>query len=359
MTAICLVMIVRNEAAVIERCLRSVYPVISRWCIVDTGSTDNTIELVKNCLQDLPGDIYQRPWKNFGHNRTEAIQLAAGKADYNLTIDADETLEGDLRTSEPAKDIYIARFDAGEYSYWRPILFRNDGGFYYKGPVHEELTREQPSTRAKLKGVTGKVFDHISARGGNEKYKRDIELLLTALEDEPHNSRYWFYLAQSHRDSGQDEQAHYFYGLRSTMKGWDEETFIALLERAKLMEKLGRFTSTEVLDAYDKAFQFRPIRGAEVMWRAARYLRLHDKPGLGYSYAKTGARCHEPTDDLLFVDVGAYQWKIYDELAQCALMLPDKKSEAADIFRQLLDHGGIPDGEAERIEQQLAEATNA
>jgi len=359
MTAICLVMIVRNEAAVIERCLRSVYPLISRWCIVDTGSTDNTIELVKNYLQDLPGDIYQRPWKDFGHNRTEAIDLAIGKADYNLTIDADEILEGDFQgLPEPSKDIYIARFHSGEYSYGRPIIFRNDGGFYYKGPVHEELTRDLPSTTGKLKSVTGKVFGHVSARGGNEKYLRDIELLLSALEDEPHNSRYWFYLAQSYRDSSQDREAHYFYGIRSAMKGWDEETFVALLEKAKLTEKLG-FTSTDILDAYDKAFQFRPVRGAEVMYRAARYLRLHDKPGLGYSYAKTGARCHEPADDLLFVDVGAYQWKIYDEWAQCALMLPGKKTEAADIFRQLLDHGGIPEGEVKRIEQQLAEATNA
>src|SRR5690242_19150411 len=79
---ICLNMIVKNESAVIRRCIDSVRPLIDYWVIVDTGSTDGTQKIIKNHLKDIPGELYQRPWKNFEHNRNEALTLAKGKSDY-------------------------------------------------------------------------------------------------------------------------------------------------------------------------------------------------------------------------------------------------------------------------------------
>ena len=79
-SSICLNMIVRDEAHVISRCIKAARPHINSYCIVDTGSTDRTKEIVKELLADIPGDIHDRPWINFGHNRTEALQLAQGKS---------------------------------------------------------------------------------------------------------------------------------------------------------------------------------------------------------------------------------------------------------------------------------------
>ena len=89
---VCLNMIVKNEAGVIRRCLDSVRPFIHHWVIVDTGSTDGTQKLIREYLADVPGELHERPWKNFGHNRSEALALARGKSDYILVIDADEEL---------------------------------------------------------------------------------------------------------------------------------------------------------------------------------------------------------------------------------------------------------------------------
>ncbi|HEX6274755.1 MAG TPA: glycosyltransferase, partial [Polyangiaceae bacterium] len=86
-------MIVKNETRVIKRCLDSVRPFIHHWVIVDTGSTDGTQELVKKLLAGVPGELHERPWRNFGYNRTEALELARGKADYILIMDADEVFE--------------------------------------------------------------------------------------------------------------------------------------------------------------------------------------------------------------------------------------------------------------------------
>src|SRR5260370_14238085 len=90
---ICLSMIVKNEAPVIRRCLESVRPIIDRWVIVDTGSTDGTQDIIHECLKDLPGELHERPWRDFAHNRSEALALARPQGDYSLIIDADDTLD--------------------------------------------------------------------------------------------------------------------------------------------------------------------------------------------------------------------------------------------------------------------------
>src|SRR3972149_9108675 len=79
---ICLNMIVKDEALVIERCLGSVKHLIDYWVIVDTGSKDGTQEIIKNYLKDIPGELYESPWVDFAHNRNEALDFANNKGDY-------------------------------------------------------------------------------------------------------------------------------------------------------------------------------------------------------------------------------------------------------------------------------------
>src|ERR1700753_2915568 len=90
---ICLNMIVKDEAPVIRRCLDSVRPLIDYWVIVDTGSTDGTQEIIREHLKDVSGELHERPWRDFAHNRSEALTLARGHGDYVLVIDADEVLQ--------------------------------------------------------------------------------------------------------------------------------------------------------------------------------------------------------------------------------------------------------------------------
>jgi len=81
---ICLNMIVRNEAHIIHELIASVAAHIDSWVIVDTGSTDGTQELIRRLMAErgIPGELFERPWRNFGSNRTEALELAQGRGDY-------------------------------------------------------------------------------------------------------------------------------------------------------------------------------------------------------------------------------------------------------------------------------------
>src|SRR6516164_2358534 len=90
---ICLSMIVKNEAPVIRRCLASVLPLIDYWIIVDTGSKDGTQNIIRDFMRSIPGELHERVWVNFAHNRTQSLELAKPHGDFILIIDADDVLE--------------------------------------------------------------------------------------------------------------------------------------------------------------------------------------------------------------------------------------------------------------------------
>src|SRR5258708_5852510 len=114
---ICLNMIVKNEAAVIRRCLATVKPWLDYWVIVDSGSSDGTQDIGREFMKDVAGELYELPWKNFAHNRNEALALAKAHGDYLLFIDADGVLQmpRGFRWPELSGDAY--RFSI-EYAGW-------------------------------------------------------------------------------------------------------------------------------------------------------------------------------------------------------------------------------------------------
>ena len=91
---VALSIIVKNEAKVIERMLNTVWPLLDYYCVIDTGSTDGTQDIVRKFFEDkgIPGEVIEHPWKNFQDARNKARDSIKGKADYGFWIDADEQL---------------------------------------------------------------------------------------------------------------------------------------------------------------------------------------------------------------------------------------------------------------------------
>ena len=92
---ICLNMIVKNESRIITRFFDNVISIIDTYCICDTGSTDNTVEIIKEYFfqKGITGKIIQEPFKNFGYNRNFALNACIGLSDYVLLLDADMIFE--------------------------------------------------------------------------------------------------------------------------------------------------------------------------------------------------------------------------------------------------------------------------
>lgn len=347
---VCLVMIVRNEGHVIGRCLASVQPLITRWCIVDTGSSDNTPAVIESALAGLPGALHHRPWVDFGHNRSEALALAAGQGDFLLLIDADETLEvaADFRWPQDADvQAWLIRQRIGDsgFEYDLPKLLRADHPWHFEGVVHEHLDSRQPFRRAALPGLV-QVGHYDSARNrGGQKFIQDIELLERALAEQPDHARHRFYLAQSLRDAGRLPEALEAYRRRADLGGWEEEVFYSLWQVARLLERTGAGVPV-IIDAHLRAWQSRPAR-IEPLVDLARLHRLLGRHHVARLFAERAARAPRP-DDILFVDASVYRWRAADELALALHATGDRRLAEA-LWQRLLDAGLLPAGEVERI----------
>ncbi len=313
--SLCLNMIVKNEAHVIERCLKSTLPLIDRWCIVDTGSTDDTEARIRTTFANVPGSLHSRPWKNFGHNRNEALQLASQeRCDYIIFIDADEVFNAppDFKWPHLTADAYELNCHYGGMIYARRALVASRLPWHWVGVLHEYLDCSQPHRVESLSAPTV-LISHDGARAHDPStYLKDIAILEEAVRDEPGNARNVFYLAQSYRDAGRTLESRATYERRAAMGGWEEEVWYSLFQVAVLTERLGEAPDS-VSAAYLRAFQQRPSR-AESLVELARFHRLRGQHGLAYLYAKHASEMAQPPDRL-FVDQASYAWRALDEVA--------------------------------------------
>ncbi len=346
-------MIVKNEVHVLARCLDSVKPLIASWVIVDTGSTDGTQGLIGACMTGIPGELHERPFRDFGHNRTEAIELARGKADYLLVIDADDTLvvSDGFVLPDLAADAYSLLVEDAGMSYWRTHLFRADLDFQYTGVLHEVLTSDVPRTEARLEGVVYRRTMTGARSLDPKKYEKDAAVLAAALAAEPDNARYAFYLAQSWRDAGLLDEALAAYARRAAMEGWEEETWTSLLEVAKLHARLGHDADT-VVAAHLRAFERRPTR-AEPLCYLAMFLRERGRVVAAYPFARAASDIPRPPGDILFLDESVYAWRAKDEHAVAAYWV-GRHEDALAANRALVASGALPASEVARVEKNLA-----
>jgi tetratricopeptide (TPR) repeat protein len=351
MATVCLNMIVRDESAVIERCLASVRPWIDHWVIVDTGSRDDTRERIRRAMEGIPGELFERPWRDFGHNRTEALELAKGRADYLLFIDADETLGVAPRASWPAltQDAYSLEARFAELRYDRVSLVSTRLPWRWEGVLHEYLDAGRPVEQPRIAGFWIEVRSEGARSKDPRKFEKDAAVLEAAVAREPGNARYAFYLAQSLRDAGKLEAAREAYAKRATMGGWDEEVWYSLYQVARLAEAAGD-ERDRIVGAYLRAFEARPRR-AEPLVALARYLRLRSEYHAAYLFAHAASMLALP-GDRLFVDATAYGWWGRDELALAAFY-SGRVPEAAKVWREMLSSSDLPASERPRIERNL------
>jgi glycosyltransferase involved in cell wall biosynthesis len=345
-------MIVKNEVHVIQRCLDLVLPLIDSWVIVDTGSTDGTQDLIRKALDGIPGELHERPWVDFGYNRSEAITLAKDSGDYLLFIDADDKLvvpDGFVLPDLTA-DAYQIDFDQDGVTYRRTCVVRNALPWRYKGALHEYPTTGTDISLEHLAGLRV-VFGGDGSRSRIstiEKYTEDASILECALARDPADSRSAFYLAQSYRDAKQPEKALAAYDHRATMLGFVEERYVAMLSAARLAAELGH-AEVEVIDRYLRAHDARPSR-VEALGELASYCRVTEtRWGSARLFASQGLAT-PPSNDILFVERAWHAWRLLDEFAIASYWLGDYRA-ALDANDKLLSHGRVPKDQRARIRE--------
>lgn len=340
---VCLNMIVKNEKDVITRCLNSVKPIIDYWVIVDTGSTDGTQDIIKACMKGIPGELHERPWKNFAHNRNEALDFARGKSDYVLIMDADDRLEFEPSFSmiPLTCDGYRLKIQYGSTSYYRPQLIKMSTPWKWEGVLHEYLACTNTSTSDVLPGVSYVVSTDGARSKDPQKFQKDAQVLEQALIDEPNNSRYVFYLAQSYRDAGENQKSLEVYRRRIAMGGWEEEVFHSMLQVAHLERDLG-YSIDSVISSYYRAHRYRPHR-AEPVYFLAQLYRSQGQNALAYALIKSTEFIRKPTNpDVLFVQDWVEDYGLLTELSISAFYA-GYYQESLDACNKLLAMKNLPE----------------
>jgi len=214
-----LCMIVKNEEAFLDDCLKSVRGLVDELVVLDTGSTDRTTEIARS----HGASVYFLPWSdNFSEARNKSLEYASGE--WILHLDADERL--DERSRETIRRALDAPdFDAYELTihnyrsddsgsdlliHRACRLYRNNPAYRYCGRVHERITPSIEKAGGRI-GRLDAVIHHYGYRpdvvDNREKYRRYINLLLAELEENPDNLHCLYNLGAAFSSAGDPENA--------------------------------------------------------------------------------------------------------------------------------------------------------
>lgn len=358
---IVLSMIVKDEAHVIGRVLASVKPHIQAWAICDTGSTDDTRDRIRAALQDLPGTLLERPWVDFAHNRNEALDAARAHGSYALIIDADEELiaPAGLPTPDGSVDLYwLLQRAAGTPDMSKPRLFRNDGTRRFRGVLHEAVEYGEQDRHLDVDPVRCHVRVHPDGARSvgldqRAKYRRDAATLETALQREPDNLRYVYYVGMSYLYAGEPGLARPWLRRRARSEGgFPGEAYDAWMQLGALAEQEARWRAAQ--RAYREAAKRATFR-ADPLVALSRLALANGELSVAYALAMRALEPPPPQDGM-FVDTALYRTGRQTQFVECALRagdhgraqrwlqqwlkLPDLVAEERALFMALLRRAG-------------------
>lgn len=337
---------VRNESRVIRRMIDSTRGVCEHCVITDTGSTDDTVEI----LQGMEGGyctVFQTKFVNFGISRTESIQNAlrwcrenppaeSGRETWLLLLDADMILQK-KDSFDPSffkgKECVMLRQTDTSMSYFNIRLIHASLDWQVCGVTHEYTDcKTKKTAKHNYHGLA--IDDRNDGGFKADKFERDLRLLLQGLYacDDGIHLRYLFYIAQTYMCMKNYKMSKMFHTFRIENKerGFDEEVFISYFRRGLMQNRLAK-----MLRDFDLAYEYMPDR-IESMVEKARVLYNLGK----FEDAWESALCKVvstpmPKNRGLFIDLESY----YDKRDILLLGI---------VFRVEKAKASVPD---ERIQQ--------
>jgi glycosyltransferase involved in cell wall biosynthesis len=308
-----LILMIKNESKILRRCLQAIENVVDAFCILDTGSTDNTVEIANEFLSTHTGCVNVELWKNFGYNRTVSFQKAQEyvrdtlkwnlNETYGLLLDADMVfVPGKLKEQNLTASGYRIIQMNGSLEYYNCRLVRLDFPWKCIGVTHEYWDGQ---TENLTKDICF-IDDRNDGGCKHDKFERDCKLLEEGLEQEPQNVRYMFYLAQTYKCLGRYRDSIRMYKKRIHAGGWHEEVWYSHYMIGECWKNLGNIGKFEYW--MQLAYMFRKQR-VESIYKLAEHYRIHGDHYKAYHYVKLGRSVPFPKDDVLFIEGDVYRGK--------------------------------------------------
>ena len=362
--SICLNMIVKNESKIIERMLNSIYPFVDSFCICDTGSTDNTVELIHKFAQEKEITnyiVYTEPFRDFEYSRTHALHKCLELPTlptYILLIDADmvlqfgkkidlDSLKKGLCEQNPPPDVYFINQGNDAFYYknarmLRAALLLEEKKPKYTGVTHEYL--DIPGSRLYVDILKDILFILDIGDGGakQDKFTRDINLLKNGLLFEPNNTRYMYYLANSYKDVGDWENAKNMYEKCIKSNGWVEERWQCHYQLGK--GYMAKGNPAQAVNHWLLGYELLPKR-LENIYELIKYYRESSKNVLAYTFYNIAINTEsiKKPPVFLFLENDVYDYKIDYEFSVFGYYYNPNKVNMANHTSNVLKRNLVPE----------------
>jgi SAM-dependent methyltransferase len=276
-----------NSREVIGDALRSVVDWVDWVLVIDTGVTDDTLEIARQ----IAGDkliLRQFAWRDdFSAARNFALEAAAETgATWAVTLDTDERIDPgaiDIRTFLAETDADSLHVKQANGTYGKERFFRLPVRGQYVGPTHEAFIKVGGS--ATLEGIhfkeLGKTHEHY-----RQKAERDVAILARHTAAHPDDPRWFYYLGDSLAGLDRHDEAIAAFRVCASLKGWDEEGAWAMYRAAQSLFQLGR--TDEAIEACAVGMS-RHAGLAELPWMAAYYSWQSGRPAQAAYWARQAA----------------------------------------------------------------------
>jgi FkbM family methyltransferase len=261
---------VKNGGELFEKMLTENLHIIDKWTILDTGSTDNTIEIIQKVLKNKKGKLYQEPFMNFRDSRNRCLDLAGTSCKYNLMLDDTYVVQGDLRKflhlirGDQFADSYSLIIKSDDMEYYSNRLTKSEEKLRYIHKIHEVITNKN-NTNVVIPNDDAWIMDYRAdymEKRTMDRKKYDLDILYEELEEDPDDPRTYYYLAQTYNLLNNHEKAAEYFRKRAfhKNKGFLQEKIDATFELARTLNfKLDKPWS-EVEPIYKQAYELDPSR---------------------------------------------------------------------------------------------------
>ena len=203
---ICYTMIIKNGGPILEEVLKSNLPFFDRWCILDTGSTDGTQDVIRRVLKNKKGKLFEEPFVDFKISRNRCLELAGYTCKFSLMLDDTYSLKGDIRAfmelvrGDQFSDSFSLMIKSDDTEYYSNRIIKTTTNLRYIHTIHEVITNEN-NINVTVPVHEAFIFDHraqyMEERTNNRK-QFDLQLLFKEFEDDPNDPRALYYIAQTY-----------------------------------------------------------------------------------------------------------------------------------------------------------------
>jgi len=319
-----LLIMVKDAGKNFRTILESNLPFIDRWTILDTGSTDNTVEIIKEVMSSIPGELFQESFLNFRDSRNRLIELAEDTCVFNIILDDTYVLHGNVREfltkvrGDDVADSYSLFLKEsplpGEntktdyhITYSSNRIIKPERKLKYVYTIHEIIQSNKniliPIENAYIVDYSS---EYMKERTTQRKLK-DLADLETEYKNNPDDPRSLYYIAETYMYLEDWKNAYKYYELRSKKSGYREEIFDSLYKMAVISERDNPWGFSHQL--YLDAFSFSPHR-SESLFMIGKHYSEANNPDLAYLYLKRAYEIGYPKHENMNLKIYMHEFNV-------------------------------------------------